>query len=121
MIAIRWVLTLALAATSVVAHAVTEWGTVECLPSHVTTHNPGLVRVPDRLICFEAYLSNFGTAENRDEDGGPLGIPHWVAHRIKKAKSSPESRSRPRSWFTVPDLQKNGFAPTDASYQFSQR
>ncbi len=125
MIAIRRLmsmcLALALAAACLIAHAATDWGTVECSPTHITTHNPGIVSVSATLFCFEAYLSNFDTAENLEEDAEPRGVPHWVAHRIKKTKSSPESRARPRAWFTLPDLAAEGTAPTDDSYKFSQK
>ncbi|HEX6692844.1 MAG TPA: DNA/RNA non-specific endonuclease [Burkholderiales bacterium] len=114
-------LALPLAACSVLAHAATEWGTVECSTTHVTAHNPGLARVSDTLLCFEGYLSNFDTAKNRDEDHPPRGVPYWIAHRVKKTRSSPESRARPRAWFTLPDLARDGLAPTDDSYKFSKK
>jgi len=114
-------LALPLAACALTSHAATDWGTVECSTAHVSAHNPGLAKVSDTLVCFEGYLSNFDTARNRDEDNPPRGVPYWIAHRVKKTRTSPESRARPRAWFTLPDLAREGIAPTDDSYKFSQK
>jgi DNA/RNA endonuclease G (NUC1) len=75
--------------------------------------------VTDHEVCFEGYLSNF----NGDGDGEPdlLGVPHFVVHRVDRAKVAVESGARPRPWFTVDELADQGVAPTDASYVFSQK
>src|SRR5262249_28988399 len=75
----------------------------------------------DRLVCFDAFISNFDTQDHKDADGKirHYGIAHWVSQRVDAADKAPESRSRPSEWFSVPDLQKAGLAPTDDSYHFS--
>jgi endonuclease G, mitochondrial len=95
-------------------------GIIECTASHLKKHNPDLAGKPDRLVCFQAYVSNFNT-QPRTIKGKTrfLGVPHWVAHHIEKAPS-PEPKDRPPTWFTVPDLAQQGIAPTDASYAFSK-
>ena len=112
----------ALLACASLALAVTPSGTVPCTPEHVNDHDPDLARVSDALVCFKAYLSNFDTDKSSADGSGKdiLGIPHWVIQHVHKAKRSPESRKRPRAWFTVPALEAAGFAPTDDSYHFSQ-
>lgn len=93
-------------------------GIVECTDALVKDHNPGLADNPDRLICFQGYISNFNT---KPRSGKPkyLGVPHWVAHHVKRAPNSPESGERPNVWFTVLDLADKGIAPTHDSYAFS--
>jgi hypothetical protein len=53
-------------------------GIVDCTPARLTEHNPGLADKPDRLICFEGYVSNFNVTP-RDNKGKKqyLGVPHW--------------------------------------------
>ena len=116
----------AVASNSSVQAAVTDnnakQGIVECTAAHLQKHNPdGLAGEPDRLVCFQAYVSNFNT-EPRQVKGKPkfLGVPHWVVHHIERAPEAPETKARPPKWFTVPDLAKRGIAPTDASYAFSK-
>lgn len=100
--------------------AVSEQGLVECTESHLKKHNPDLAGKPDRILCFQAYVSNFNT-QPRQIGGKPrfLAVPHWVSHHIGKAQNALETKDRPNSWFTVPDLAQQGIAPTDASYAFS--
>lgn len=95
-------------------------GIIECTPEHLSRHNPDLAGKPDRLVCFQAYVSNFNT-QPREVKGKNvfLGVPHWVAHRIAKAPNAPETKKRPSRWFTVPDLAKQRIAPTDDSYKSS--
>ncbi|HEY1472771.1 MAG TPA: DNA/RNA non-specific endonuclease [Pseudolabrys sp.] len=95
-------------------------GIVECTPALLSDHNPGLAGNPDRLICFQGYISNFNT---KPRDGKPkfLGVPHWVSHHVKRAPNSPESGERPNTWFTVRDLAEQGIAPVDDSYSFSSK
>lgn len=95
-------------------------GLVECTKAVLTDHNPGLAGNPDRLLCFQAYVSNFNT---KPRNGKPkfLGVPHWVAHHVKRAPNAPESGERPNSWFTVFDLADKGIAPIDDSYSFSSK
>ena len=95
-------------------------GLVECTQALLDDHNPGLAGNPDRVICFTAYVSNFNT---KPRDGKPkfLGVPHWVAHHVKRAPNAPESGERPNSWFTVFELADKGIAPIDDSYSFSQK
>lgn len=111
----------AAAAFASLCFAVTDSGTVECSSAHVAHHNPQLARISNTLVCFEAYLSNFDT-DKSNNDGGEeiLGVPHWIVQRVKQMATPPETRKRPRAWFTVPELQKSGFAPTDDSYKFSK-
>lgn len=113
----------ALAATSAraeVSEADAKVGIVECTNAVRQDHNPGLADNPDTLICFQAYISNFNTKPvkigNKDRF---LGVPHWVAHHVKRAPDAPESGDRPSSWFTMPELAAKGMAPSDASYQSS--
>src|ERR1041385_4938512 len=95
-------------------------GIVECTADHLKKHNPDLAGKADRLICFQAYVSNFNTQPRQIKGKKQfLGVPHWVAHHIEKAPGAPETKARPTSWFTVPDLAKQGIAPTDDSYKFS--
>ena len=96
-------------------------GIIECSESHLKKHNPDLAGKPDKVLCFLAYVSNFNT-RSRQIGGKPrfLGVPHWVVHHIAKAENAPETKDRPNSWFTVPDLAKQGIAPTDDSYAFSK-
>ena len=98
-------------------------GIIECTAAHLKKHNPGLAGNPDKIICFEGYVSNFNTGTAKKVKGKSLhwAVPHWVAHHIARAPSSPESNERPDSWFTVPELQQQGLAPTDDSYAFSQK
>ncbi|HEY5218031.1 MAG TPA: DNA/RNA non-specific endonuclease, partial [Pseudolabrys sp.] len=95
-------------------------GIVDCTPAVLNDHNPGLADNPDRVICFQGYVSNFNT---KARSGKPkyLGVPHWVAHHIKRAPNSPESGERPNVWFTVLDLADKGIAPIDESYVFSKK
>ena len=95
-------------------------GIVECTDAVLKDHNPGIADNPDRLICFEGYVSNFNT-KPRNAKPNFLGVPHWVAHHIKRAAKSPESNKRPSSWFTVKDLNDKGIAPDDDSYSFSKK
>jgi DNA/RNA endonuclease G (NUC1) len=93
-------------------------GLVECTDAVKDNHNPGLAGKPDRLLCFEGYISNFNT-KPRAAKPKYLGVPHWVAHRIKRAATGPESGERPTTWFTVFDLANLGIAPISDSYAFS--
>ena len=111
-----------LTACASLAIAASPSGTVPCTPSHVSDENPNLARVSDTLVCFKAYLSNFDTDKSDVGSDGKeiLGVPHWVIQHVHRAATPPESRERPRAWFTVPDLQRAGFAPTNDSYAFSR-
>jgi endonuclease G len=93
-------------------------GVVECTDAVLKDHNPGLAEAPDRVICFQGYISNFNT-KPRDAKPKFLGVPHWVAHRVKRSSNSPESGERPGTWFTIADLADKGIAPTSDSYAFS--
>lgn len=108
-------------AHSEVSEAAAKQGIVECTDAHVTKHNPNLAENPDRLVCFQAYISNFNT-KPRTISGKQrfLAVPHWVAHHIVRAQQTPETNERPSSWFTVPDLAEQKIAPTDDSYNFSK-
>src|SRR5882672_2299546 len=59
-------------------------GIVECTAALLKDHNPDLAGNPDRVICFEGYVSNFNT---KPRTGKPkyLGVPHWVVHHVKRA------------------------------------
>lgn len=95
-------------------------GIVECTQTHLTDHNPGLAGKPDKVICFEGYVSNFNvTPVTVKGKKSFLGVPHWVAHHVKRSANSPESGERPSTWFSVPELMAEGQAPTHDSYQFS--
>jgi endonuclease G len=93
-------------------------GIVECSETVLKDHNPGLADNPDRLVCFAGYVSNVNT---KPRSGKPkyLGVPHWVAHHVKRAPNSPESGARPNVWFNVPELAQQGIVPIDGSYVFS--
>lgn len=95
-------------------------GIIDCTAAHLKKNNPGLAGNPDKIICFEGYVSNFNTATAKKVEGKSLhwAVPHWVAHLIARAPSAPESHDRPDAWFTVPELQQQGLAPTDDSYAF---
>lgn len=104
-----------------VSAADAKQGIVECTATHLKKNNPDLAGKPDRLVCFEAYVSNFNTAPRQIQGKRRfLGVPHWVSHNVKRAAQSPEKKDRPDTWFTVPDLASAGIAPTDASYAFSK-
>jgi endonuclease G, mitochondrial len=96
-------------------------GVVECTTTQ--KHNPDLAGKSDRILCFEGYVSNFNSKAAQTIRGKPryAAVPHWVTHHIARAASAPESNERPDSWFTVPDLNQQGIAPTDDSYTFSQK
>lgn len=98
-------------------------GIRDCTDAQIKRHNPDLAGKDDRIICFEGYVSNFNTSPAITVRGKPRfwATPRWVAHRIDKARAAPETNDRPPSWFTVPDLQQRGIAPTDASYAFSKK
>lgn len=108
------------AAQAAVSEADKKVGIVDCTDAVLTNHNPGLADNPDRLICFEGYVSNFNL-KPRIVKGKKayLGVPHWVSHHVKRTPDAPESGERPSNWFTVPELAAQGMAPSDASYQFS--
>src|SRR4051812_31997002 len=55
-------------------------GIVECTDAVQQRHKPTLAAKIDRLVCFEAYISNFNTGFVDDERGRARhpGIPHWV-------------------------------------------
>jgi hypothetical protein len=114
-------LTIATPARADVSAADAKSGIVDCTPALLNDHNPGLAGDPDPLICFEGYVSNFNTkpvkigAKNRY-----LGVPHWIAHHIRRVAPPPVSGPRPNSWFTMPELADPGIAPIDDSYAFSQ-
>jgi DNA/RNA endonuclease G (NUC1) len=108
-------------AGSIAAEVADPAGTRECSADLVATHNPSLAGKPDRLVCFEAYISNFTGLGPENDEKRPFGVPHWVIQKVMKAERAPESRKRPRSWFTVPALANQGIAPTDQSYRFSQK
>lgn len=76
----------------------------------------------DIELCFPAYVSSFDGDDDDDDDGEPdlLRVPHWVAQWVKPAGRAVESNKRPSNWYTVPALNDQDIAPTDASYQFSQ-
>ena len=95
-------------------------GVVACTPQLLKDHNPGLADNPDRVICFQAYVSNFNT---KPRSGKPkyLGVPRWVSHHVKRAPDAPDSGERPNSWFTVYDLAYQGIAPISDSYAFSSK
>jgi len=97
-------------------------GIVECSAAHLKKHNPDLAANPDRVICFQAYVSNFNTKPRKiNGQDRFLAVPHWVSHHIERAPQAPETKERPDTWFTVPDLADAGIAPTDASYAFSKK
>src|SRR4051812_6535534 len=61
-----------------VSEADAEQGIIECTADHLKKNNPDLAGKPDRLICFEAYVSNFNIQPR--QIGGKqrfLGVPHW--------------------------------------------
>jgi endonuclease G len=94
-------------------------GVVECSDALLKDHNPGLAADTDRVICFTGYVSNFNT-QARDTKPKYLGVPHWVAHHVKRSASTgPESGKRPNTWFTIFDLADKGIAPISDSYAFS--
>lgn len=97
-------------------------GVVECTTALLADHNPGLAENPDSIFCFQAYISNFNTQPRKFGSKKKfLGTPHWIAHHVKRADDSPESKDRPDTWFTIPELAKQRIAPTDDSYAFSKK
>lgn len=89
------------------------YGIVQCSDDQLRKHNPGIAIASDRLVCFEAYISDFSTRarELGPDDSRFLGIPHWTVQQVdgrNSQKSAPEGQGRPRTWFTMPDLQKLG-------------
>jgi endonuclease G len=108
-------------AVAAVSAADAKVGIVECTQAVLDDHNPGLAGDPDRLICFEGYISNFNTKPVKVHGKNRyLGVPHWVAHHVKRAPHAPESGERPSSWFSVPELAAQGMAPSHESYEFSK-
>ena len=112
------ILAVAAPAFATVSDADKKSGVVECSDAVLKDHNPGLAGDDDRIICFQGYISNFNT-QARDTKPKYLGVPHWVAHHVKKAADSPESGERPNTWFTIFDLADKGIAPISDSYAFS--
>ncbi len=119
-VAVAAALALSTAARAEVSAVDAKSGIVECTDALLKDHNPGLAGNPDRVICFQGYISNFNT---KPRSGKPkfLGVPHWVAHHVKRAPNSPESGERPNAWFTVFDLADKGIAPIHDSYSFSTK
>lgn len=102
-----------------VSEADKKSGVVDCTEAVLKDHNPGLAADNDRVICFAGYISNFNT-QARDTKPKYLGVPHWVAHHVKKSTSTgPESGERPGAWFTIFELADKGIAPISDSYAFS--
>jgi DNA/RNA endonuclease G (NUC1) len=97
-------------------------GVIPCTDQILRDNDPGLTGNSDRLICFDGYISNFDTELHTDgtDTPKPFAVPHWVIQHVLRTQHSPESRKRPRTWFTVPELTEERLAPTDASYHFSQ-
>lgn len=121
-----WVAALILFASSpgqaAVSAADAKQGIIECTAQHLKKNNPDLAGKPDRVVCFQAYVSNFNTVPRQIKGKKQfLGVPHWVAHNLERAAQSPEKKDRPDNWFTIPDLASAGIAPTDASYAFSKK
>jgi endonuclease G len=111
---------LALPARAEISDADAKAGIIDCTQALLKDHNPGLADNPDQLICFQGYVSNFRTKPSADRGKDKaLGVPHWVAHHIKRLTPPPKSGERPSSWFTMPELAKQNIAPTDDSYAFS--
>ena len=76
----------------------------------------------DILREFRGFIVSFDSDDDDDGDeiGDVLGVPHYVAHEIRRAYSAPESNHRPSKWFSDAALVEAGVAPNDASYAYSQ-
>ena len=77
----------------------------------------------DKVFSFRAYAVVFDGVDDDDGDGRPdaLGVPEFVAYEIKKFSSElAKGPKRPGTWITVPELQRAGLAPTDATYAYSR-
>jgi len=100
-----------------------ESGTVNCTMPLMERHNPQLIADGADLLCFEAYISKFGTWPIFESgDARPWGIPQWTIHRVDRRAaraSAIEGKERPRSWFTIPALNVDGVAPRHEDYMFS--
>jgi DNA/RNA endonuclease G (NUC1) len=74
-------------------------------------------------VCFQAYVSDFNIRSADPGDGKKLqfATPNWVVQKVEKSTGDEETKGRPSKWFTVPELQKAGLAPTHESYAFSQK
>jgi endonuclease G len=109
-------------ASFAVSNAEANNGIVDCTRSLLDRHNPDLIRESDHLVCFAAYISNFDTSQKATPSGVLrfIAVPHWVIQRVDPSSEVAEGRTRPRTWFTVPDLQAKGIAPTDASYRTTE-
>src|ERR1041385_1634795 len=97
-------------------------GSVECSAPHLRMHNPNIAKITGTPVCFQAYISNFNTGSVDAGDGKKLhfATPHWVIQKVEETATLREAKGRPTKWFSVPELQKAGLAPTDASYAFSK-
>ncbi len=105
-------------------------GVVECSPTLLRRHNPGLAETKqdapdDTLVCFDGFISNFDRhrrddASTDDLRHAYLRVPRWVSQEVTRARRSPESNARPSTWFTVPVLNDQAIAPTDSSYKYSR-
>jgi endonuclease G len=112
-----------IAAGAAVSETAKSNGIVECTPELMERHDPAIATQWDFPVCFEAYVSNFDTGQKLAPGGDRrfVAIPHWVVQRVDRGSEAPEARERPRTWFTVPELQSKGVAPTDASYRTTLR
>lgn len=93
-------------------------GIETCSRDRLRAHNPGLVGPYEIQICYDAFVVSF---MDRDGDGPPRRIPHFVAYRIERTTDRLRTGNpRPPSWFTVPELEREGLAATDRSYAFTR-
>lgn len=91
-------------------------GTIPCTANLRDRHNPGLAEATAKELCFEAYISNFDVGGATQEPKvPPRRVPLWVAQRVEWAKASvSEGNERQPRWFTIPELNEDLVAPTDA-------
>ena len=66
MVVVAGTLAMSAPARAEISAADAKSGIVECTPAMLKEHNPGLADNPDRLICFEGYVSNFNTKPRKD-------------------------------------------------------
>ena len=72
----------------------------------------------DIVYKFGAFVTSFDSDDddNGDKSNDKWGIPEWVAYEIKEEKKEHKSGPRPSKWMTDNTLNKEGIAPTDATY-----
>jgi DNA/RNA endonuclease G (NUC1) len=89
-------------------------GVRDCKTAKPEIQNPNLVAPYDIQICFESFVVSLKSAPPKGE---PWRIPTFVSHRIVASNENYVlGNPRPRGWYTVDTLYREGLAATHGSY-----